>query len=110
MSKKTKGKEGISIRPLGDRVLIKEMGLSKEEQTSSGIFLPESAREDKNQKLGKVVAVGDGKFDDGKLVPVRIKEGETVLYTWGDKIKIEEEEYVVVRETEVIAVISGLKK
>ena len=93
------------IRPLQDRVLIKEESDSKEKKTSSGIIIPVTVNEDKNGKRGEVVAVGAGKYEDGKLIPVNVKIGDSVLFQWGDKVKVDDEEYYLVRESEILAVI-----
>lgn len=93
------------IKPLQDRILIKEDGESKEKKTSSGIIIPITVNEDKGSKRGEVVAVGQGRTEDGKIIPVGVKVGEKVLFQWGDKIKIGEEEYYIVRESEVLAII-----
>jgi chaperonin GroES len=93
------------IKPLQDRILIKEDGESKEKKTASGIIIPVTVNEDKGSKRGQVVAVGAGRYEDGKLIPVGVKEGEIVLFQWGDKVKIGEEEFYLVRESEVLAVI-----
>ncbi len=55
--------------------------------------------------MGRVVAVGDGKYEDGKLVPINVKVGDSVLFSWGDQIKFKGADYFVVRESEVIAII-----
>jgi chaperonin GroES len=93
------------IKPLGDRVLIKEDTESKEKKTSSGIIIPVTVNEDKGSKEGQVVAVGPGKIEDGKLVKLSVKVGDLVLFQWGDKVKIGEEEYYIVRESEILAII-----
>jgi len=93
------------VRPLMDRVLIEEDTDSKEKKTSSGIIIPSTVNEDKGGKRGKVVAVGAGRVEDGKVIPLSVKVGETVLFQWGDKIKVEEEEYFIVRESEILAII-----
>ncbi len=72
MTKDTK-KSKANIQPLGDRVLIKEAALSQEKKTVSGIIIPITVNEDKGSKAGKVVAVGVGRYEDGKLVPVSVK-------------------------------------
>jgi chaperonin GroES len=105
MSKNT-SKDTIKIKPLGDRVLIKEGKDNKEKKTASGIFIPVTVTEDKGSKSGKVVAIGEGKFEEGKLIPVNVKVGDEVLFQWGDKIKIENEEYYIVRDSEILAVIN----
>lgn len=95
------------ITPLGDRVLIKEESTKNEETTTKhGIIIPVTVSDDKGSKKGEVVAVGDGKYEDGKLVPVTVKKGDTVLFQWGDKVKIDGTEYYIVRESEILAVIN----
>lgn len=99
-------KVNAPITPMGDRVLIKELGEEEMFKTSaSGIIIPDNGK-DEGGKRGNVVAVGPGKYDDGDLIPMRVKIGQTVLYTWGDKIKIKDEEYVIVRESEIIAILN----
>ena len=93
------------IRPLQDRVLIKEESDSKEKKTSSGIIIPVTVNEEKNSKKGEVIAVGTGKYEDGKLVPINVKVGDVVLFQWGDKVKVDDEEYYLVRENEILAII-----
>lgn len=93
------------IRPLGDRVLIKEDIDSKEKKTASGIIVPITVNDDKGGKKGQVVAIGIGHYEEGKLVPISVKIGDNVLFQWGDKIQIDENEYYIVRESELLAVI-----
>ena len=93
------------IKPLQDRVLIKEDIESKEKKTSSGIIIPVTVDEDKGGKRGLVVAVGPGRTDDGKLIKPSVSVGDKVLFQWGDKIKVDDEEYYIVRESEILAVI-----
>jgi chaperonin GroES len=94
------------VQPLGDRILIKEETAEGAERTTkSGIIIPLSVKEDKGAKRGEVVAVGAGKYEDGKMIPVTVKVGETVLFSWGDKLTIDGEEYYIVRESEVMAVV-----
>ncbi len=93
------------IKPLHDRVIIAEDTESKEKKTSSGIIIPVTVNEDKGSKRGVVVAVGAGRYEDGKLIPLSVKVGDTVLFQWGDKVKVGEEEYYIVRESEVLAII-----
>ena len=92
----------MKLKPLGDRLIVK--ALEEEETTSSGIVLPDTAKE-KPQK-GKVLAVGDGKIDDnGNRQPIDVAEGDEVLYSkyGGTEIKIEGEELLVLRESDVLA-------
>ncbi len=98
--KVSKGK----IQPLADRVLIREEE-AKQIKTSSGIYIPESVDADKSTKRGVVIALGEGKYEDGKLVPMKVSIGDTVVYSWGEKVEIEGEKYVIVREGEISAVI-----
>ncbi len=95
------------IKPLQDRVLIKEDDESKEKKTSSGIIIPVTVNEDKGSKKGAVVALGAGHYEDGKLIPISLKVGDQVLFQWGDKIKIEDSEYYLVKESEILAVINS---
>ena len=93
----------MKLKPLGDRLIVK--ALEEEETTSSGIVLPDTAKE-KPQK-GKVLAVGDGKWDeDGeKRIPLDVVEGDEVLYSkyGGTEIKVEGEDLLVLRESDVLA-------
>lgn len=93
------------IKPLQDRVLIKEDLETKEKKTSSGIIIPVTVNEDKGSKRGEVVAVGPGRHEDGKLIAPSVKAGDRVLFQWGDKVKVGDEEYYLVRESEILAVI-----
>ena len=92
------------ILPLGDRVLLKEVD-EKATKTTSGIYIPDTVDTDKGAKRGEVIAVGEGRYEDGKLVPVRVKVGNVVLYSWGDKIEVDGEKYVIVREGEISAIL-----
>ncbi len=95
-----------SIIPLGDRVLVKP--ISKDEKKSaSGIIIPETIDKEKPEK-GKVIAVGDGRItDDGKVIPVNVKKGDVVIFSkYGpDEIKVDEEEYYILSESNILAVI-----
>jgi len=102
---KTAKKSGNSIVPLHDRVLLREID-ENATKTQSGIYLPETVDQDKGIKKGKVIAVGAGRYDDGKIVPMNVKVGDTVLFTWGDKITVDGEDYYMVREGEISALIN----
>ena len=96
----------MKLKPLGDRLIVK--AVEEDEVTASGIVLPDTAKE-KPQK-GKVLAVGDGKLDDnGNRIPLDVAEGDTVLYSkyGGTEIKIEGEDLLVLRESDVLAKIDG---
>lgn len=96
----------IGITPLGDRALIKMLDESDQEKKSaSGIIIPATAKEEKPDR-GKVVAVGKGKVDDnGKVRPLQVKEGDKVIFQWGDKLSIDNEEYYLVSESNILAII-----
>ena len=93
------------VYPLQDRILIREDSGGKEKKTSSGIIIPIAVSDDKNSKKGEVVAIGPGKTENGKTIHVSVKIGDHVLFQWGDKIKVGDEEYYVVRESEILAII-----
>ncbi len=94
----------VKLRPLADRVVVKV--LESEEKTKGGIFLPDTAKEKPQQ--AKVVAVGPGKtLDDGKKSPVDVKTGDVVLFAKysGTEVKIEGDEYLVIAEKDILAVV-----
>jgi chaperonin GroES len=94
------------IKPLGDKALIKiEKEEDSERKHSSGIIIPATVKEDRGAKRGVVVAVGEGRYEDGEIIPMKIKEGDKVLFQWGDEIVIGGVEYHVVSESNVLAVI-----
>jgi chaperonin GroES len=98
----------VNIRPLHDRVLVKR--LEQEEQVRGGIIIPDTAKEKPQE--AEVVAAGPGKYnDDGKRIPLEVKAGDRVLigkYS-GSEIKVDDEEYVIVREDEVLAIVDQKK-
>lgn len=96
----------LSLQPLGDRVVVKPTDQKEEKTLASGIIIPDSVDKEKPAK-GKVVAVGPGKFDDGILVPMSVKVGQTVLFSkYGyDEVKVDGEEYYILSESQVLAVI-----
>ena len=96
----------MDIRPLHDRVIVRR--LEEGEQKIGGIIIPDSAKEKPQQ--GKVIAVGNGKSkDDGKRVPLDVKSGDTILFGKysGQEIKLDGDEFLIMREDEVLAVIEG---
>ena len=95
----------MKLKPLGDRLIVQ--ALDEEEITASGIVLPDTAKE-KPQK-GKVLAVGDGKVEDGNRIPIDVSEGDEVLYSkyGGTEIKIDGEVLLVLRESDVLARIES---
>jgi len=99
-----KSQSKIGIKPLGDKVLIKEAKVG-EERTKSGIIIPDSVGKDKGAKRGEVVAVGEGRYDDGEIIPVKVKAGDEVLFQWGDSVEVDGEEYQIVSESNIIGII-----
>ena len=94
------------IVPLGDRVLIKPIE-QEGEKIASGIIIPETVDKEKPE-MGKVIAVGEGRVnDEGKAIPVKVRAGDVVLFSkYGpDEIKIDEEEYLIVSENNILAII-----
>jgi len=94
----------MKIKPLGDRVLIKPS--EEKEKTKGGIVLPDTAKE--RPQEGEIVAVGEGRrTDDGKTIPLSLKVGDKVLYGKysGTEITVDGEEYLIMREEDVLAVI-----
>lgn len=93
----------MNIKPLGDRIIIKV--IESEETTKSGIVLPGTAKEKPMQ--GEVLAVGSGEMVDGKKVPLELKVGDKVIYSKyaGTEVKMDGNEYLIVRQSDVLAVI-----
>ena len=93
----------IKIQPLGDRIIVKVS--EPKEIKKSGIIIPETAKEKPQE--GLVVATGKGKTEDGKLIPMEIKTGDTVLYGKysGTEIKINDEEYLIMTESDVLGIV-----
>ena len=96
----------MNLRPLHDRIIVQR--LEEGEQQIGGIIIPDTAKEKPQQ--GKVVAAGNGKVnDEGKRVPLDVKAGDLILFGKyaGQEIKLDGEEYLIVKEDEVLAVIEG---
>lgn len=94
----------LNLKPLGDRIIIK--ALPQEDVTKGGVFLPDTAKEKPQQ--GEVLSVGQGRYDDnGKLIPMTVKTGNKVLYGKysGTEIKLEGEEYLILSEKDVLAIV-----
>ena len=99
----------MNVRPLHDRIIVQR--LEEGEQKVGGIIIPDSAKEKPQQ--GKVIAAGAGKTkDDGKRQPLDVKAGDTILFGKysGQEIKLDGEEYLIMREDEVLAVIDDAEK
>ncbi len=93
----------MTIRPLADRVVVQM--LKAEETTKGGIILTTAAQE--KPQVAKVVAVGPGKTEDGKLVPMTLKTGDQVLISKysGTEVKVDGEEYTIIREDDILAIV-----
>jgi chaperonin GroES len=95
------------IKPLGDRLLLSVEKTEKLGKTKSGIIIPDTINKERPEQ-GVVVAVGDGRVtDDGKLIPVKVKKGQTVIFAkYGpEEIKIDGKEYLIVSESNILAII-----
>ena len=99
----------MNIRPLHDRIVVKR--IEEQEQIRGGIIIPDSAKEKPQE--GEVVAVGNGKrTEDGKLLPMDVKVGDRILFGKysGSDIKLDGEEYMIMREDEVLGVLDAAPK
>jgi chaperonin GroES len=100
--------ENKTIKPLGDRVLVKEYKTKEDKKTASGIIIPETVTAD-DVKMGKVIAVGNGLFtQNGVLIPMSVKVGDEVMlpaYGQGQEIKVGKEKYMLYRESELLSVL-----
>lgn len=96
-------KTATTVKPLADRVVIK--ALEETEQMRGGLFIPDTAKEKPQQ--GEIVAVGPGRYEDGKLVPMSLKVRDKVLYGKysGTEVTINNDQLLILRETDVLAVI-----
>jgi chaperonin GroES len=97
----------MNLKPLGDRVVVKAS--EAEQQTKSGLFIPDTAKE-KPQK-GTIVAVGDGRWDDDgeKRIPLDVKVGDIVIYGkyGGTEIKVDGEDYLILSDRDIYAIVEG---
>ena len=99
----------ISIRPLHDRVLVERVD-SKKEEIKGGIVIPDTAKEKPQE--GKVIAVGNGKvLDNGSRLSPEVKVGDRILFGKysGTEVKIDDQEYLIMREEEILGILGGAK-
>jgi chaperonin GroES len=92
----------VKLQPMGDRLVVKPT--QSEEKTKSGIYIPDTAKEKPQE--GKVIAVGLGKMtDEGKRIPMDVEVGDIIIYAkyGGSEIKLDEEELIIVRESDILA-------
>jgi chaperonin GroES len=101
-------KMALNITPLHDRVLVRR--LEEEETAKGGIIIPDTAKEKPHE--GEVIAVGNGKMEKGRRIPLDVNVGDRILfgkYT-GNDIKIDGQEYLILREEEILAKVGGIAK
>jgi chaperonin GroES len=98
----------VNITPLHDRVLVRR--LEQKETVKGGIIIPDSAREKPQE--GEVIAVGAGRIEKGTRIPLDVKPGDKILFGKysGNDIKIDDEEYMIMKEDEILAKIGGQAK
>lgn len=98
----------VNITPLHDRVLVRR--LEEKETVKGGIIIPDSAKEKPQE--GEVIAVGNGRREKGELIPLDVKPGDRILFGKysGNDIKIDDEEYMILKEDEILAKIGGQAK
>jgi chaperonin GroES len=99
----------LHIRPLHDRIVVRRV--EEQEQVRGGIIIPDTAKEKPQQ--GEVVAAGNGKtLENGTRIPLDVKVGDRILFGKysGTEVKIEDEEYLIMREDEILAVVEGATK
>lgn len=95
------------IKPLGDRVLVEPLSDEGKGKTKHGIIIPETVNKERPER-GKVIAVGEGRVtEEGKLLPLKVKKGQTIIFSkYGpDEIKIEEKDYFIISESNILAIV-----
>jgi chaperonin GroES len=95
----------MKIKPLGDRILVKRV--EEEETTKGGLIIPDAAKEKPQE--GVVIAVGKGKTaDDGKVIPMELKEGDKILFGKysGSEVKLDGEEHLIMREDDILGILA----
>ncbi len=98
----------VNITPLHDRVIVKR--IEEKESVRGGIIIPDTAKEKPQE--GEIVAVGSGKREKGELIPLDVKVGDRILFGKysGNEIKIDDEEYLILKEDEILAKLGGAAK
>ncbi len=100
--------KNINIKPLGDRVLVEPLSDEEREKTTKlGIVIPDTVEKEKSER-GKIIAAGPGRMtDQGKLIPLSVKKGQTVIFSkYGpDEIKVGDKEYYIIKEENILAVL-----
>ncbi len=105
-SLKLRGTSDFGIKPLGDKILLKPIEADELNKTSSGIIIPDTVSKEKPEQ-GMVIAVGEGRWDDGKKIPVSVKVGDKVVFSrYGyEEVKYDGVEYYILKEENVLAII-----
>lgn len=93
----------MKLKPLGDHVVV--MPMESEEMTKSGIVIPDTAKEKPME--GKIVAIGQGRYEEGKKIPMEVAVGDKIIFSeyGGQKFKMESKEYLILRESDILAII-----
>lgn len=93
----------MKLKPLGDRVIV--LPKESDEVTKSGIVIPDTAKEKPQE--GEVIAVGPGRIEEGKRIPMDVKVGDKIIYSkyGGTEVKIKGEEHLILRESDILAII-----
>ncbi|MBX5437499.1 MAG: co-chaperone GroES [Alicyclobacillaceae bacterium] len=91
------------LKPLADRVVVRP--LEREEKTASGILLPDTAKEKPQE--GEIIAVGPGRYEDGKRIALDVKVGDRIIYSKyaGTEVKVNNEELLILRESDILAIV-----
>src|SRR5258708_8726505 len=97
-------KTSTKVTPLSDRVVVR--ALEETEQMRGGLFIPDTAKEKPQQ--GEIIAIGPGKYEDGKLVPMTVKVGDKVLYGKysGTEVTLDDDQYLILSESDGLAVVA----
>lgn len=106
VKKTTSPKSDFGIRPLGDRILLKPISAEEQNTTASGIIIPDTVSKEKPEQ-GRVVAVGEGRWEEGRRIPISLKVGDKVVFSrYGyDEVKLDGEEYYILKEENILAVL-----
>ena len=98
----------VNITPLHDRVLVRR--LEEKEQVKGGIIIPDTAKEKPQE--GEIIAVGAGRIEKGERIPLDVKAGDRVLFGKysGNEIRVDDQEYLILKEDEILAKIGGAAK
>ena len=105
-SPKSGSKSNFKIKPLGDRILLKPLIEDEMNKTASGIIIPDTVSKEKPEQ-GTVIAVGEGRWEEGKRVPMSVKVGDKVVFSrYGyEEVKLDGVEYYILKEENILAVI-----